>query len=132
MKHNERQRQEDLYAYLAAKDRWVPMKHAAIDLEAVYGWGWGSSGFHNSAVRRKITKDIEAINNSPDFDMIIISGNRGIKLADRGEYEDFVKAELAEIFKKLDRVRKIARKAGLDGQIDLDGQTVRAFEEAGS
>lgn len=112
-------RQDELYAFLATREDWTPMRDVAGNLRSIYGWGWGSSGFHNSAIRRMITDDIERINHSDEYDMIIISGTKGIKLATRGEFARWVRSEYAEIFRKLDRVRHLANKAGLDGQLRL-------------
>lgn len=112
-------RQDELYAFLASREDWTPMRDVAGNLRMIYGWGWGSSGFHNSAVRRLITEDIERINQSDEYDMIIISGSRGIKLATRGEFARWATAEYAEIFRKLKRVRHLTDKAGLDGQLRL-------------
>ena len=112
-------RQDELYAFLASREDWTPMRDVAGHLRSIYGWGWGSSGFHNSAVRRLITEDIERINQSDEYDMIIISGTKGVKLATRGEFARWATAEYAEIFRKLKRVRKLTDKAGLDGQLRM-------------
>jgi len=112
-------RQDELYAFLASREDWTPMRDVAGHLQAIYGWGWGSGGFHNSGIRRMITDDIERINESPEYDMIIISGTKGIKLASRAEFRRWVSSEYAEIWRKLKRVRKIVDKANADGQMDL-------------
>ncbi len=112
-------RQDELYAFLASREDWTPMRDVAGNLRGIYGWGWGSGGFHNSGIRRMITDDIEKINQSDEYDMIIISGSRGIKLATRGEFARWATAEYAEIFRKLKRVRHLTDKAGLDGQLRL-------------
>jgi len=118
-------RQDELYAFLASREDWTPMRDVAGNLREFYGWGWGSSGFHNSAIRRMITEDIEKINQSDEYDMIIISGTRGVKLATRGEFRRWVKSEYAEIFRKLDRVRHLAKKAGMDGQLSMEETRIR-------
>lgn len=118
-------RQDELYAFLASREDWTPMRDVAGHLRSIYGWGWGSSGFHNSAVRRLITEDIERINQSDEYDMIIISGTKGVKLATRGEFRRWVKSEYAEIFRKLERVRNLAKKAGMDGQLSMEETRIR-------
>ena len=119
-------RQDELYAFLASREDWTPMRDVAGNLREFYGWGWGSSGFHNSAIRRMITEDIEKINQSDEYDMIIISGTRGVKLATRAEFRRWATAEYAEIFRKLKRVRHLTDKAGMDGQFDmLEEETFR-------
>lgn len=112
-------RQDELYAFLATREDWTPMRDVAGHLRPIYGWGWGSSGFHNSAVRRMITEDIEKINESDEYDMIVISGTRGVKLASRAEFRRWVNSEYAEIFRKLKRVRGLVKKANADGQFDM-------------
>ena len=118
-------RQDELYAFLASREDWTPMRDVAGNLRGIYGWGWGSSGFHNSGIRRMITEDIEKINQSDEYDMIIISGTRGVKLATRGEFRRWVKSEYAEIFRKLDRVRNLTKKAGMDGQLSMEETRIR-------
>jgi hypothetical protein len=123
-----RERQEELYAFLQARGtEWTPMSTVATCV-ACYPRGWNTT-FHNSVARRWLTADIEAINASTDFEKIIISGNRGIKLADRSEYERFLTAEYKEIFRKLRRVRGLARKGGMDQQMGLEGEIREAFME---
>ena len=112
-------RQDELYAFLATREDWTPMRDVAGNLREFYGWGWGSSGFHNSAIRRMITEDIEKINQSDEYDMIIISGTKGVKLATRGEFRRWVNSEYAEIFRKLKRVRRLVDKANADGQFNM-------------
>ena len=87
--------------------------------------------FHDSTARLQITKDIRAINESDVIQKIIISNSNGVKLASREEFEEYIKAEYAMIFRKLKRTRQKARKAGLDGQMRFtagkERNTVEAF-----
>lgn len=76
-----------------------------------------------------LTADIEAVNNSDRYEKTIISGSRGIKLATEDEFESFIAAELAEIFKKLKRIRKLIKKGGKNRQIDIEGRIAEAFKE---
>ena len=123
-------RRDALYAFLQGREGWIPMQDLAYYVKDIYpSYGWVSN-FHNSFIRRKLTADIEAINLSDAYPMIIIHGNRGVKIATRDEYEHFVRSEYREIFRKLRRVRKIAKKAGLDGQHSLFEQELHnAFWE---
>lgn len=93
-----------------------------------------AEGFHDSAARLLITADIRAINNSDVIQKIIISNRHGVKLASREEFEKYIKAEFAAVFRRLERVRKKARKGGLDGQMkitlgDRERDTVEAFTD---
>ena len=85
------------------------------------------STYHNSTARRLLTRDIEAVNSADKFEKIIVSGKYGIKLANENDFQKFLKSEFGEIFRKLRRVRTIARKGSKDQQIDLEGQIREAF-----
>lgn len=121
-------RQAELYRFLLSRrNDWTPMREVVLRSDLYPDIPF--RGFHNTHARRMLTADIAAINDSEEYPMIIISGSRGIKLADRAEYERFIKSELTEIFRKLRRIRKMARKAGLDGQAQLWGEIREAFME---
>lgn len=118
-------RQEALYSFLLSRgDKWTRMQATVnrINFYPAYG-----VSFHNSGSRRLLTSDIEAINSSDKFEKIIISGGRGIKIANENDFEKFLKSEFGEIFRKLRRVRLIAKKGSRDQQIDLEGQIREAF-----
>ena len=112
-------RRDALYAFLRGREGWIPMQDLAYyvkDIYPTYGW---VSNFHNSHIRRKLTADIEAINGDPKYERVIISGNRGVKIADNDELDRFLRSEYKEIFRKLDRVRRFAKKAYPEGQFTL-------------
>ena len=52
-------------------------------------------------------------------------------LANEKEFSKFIKSELREIFKKLRRVRKIAKKGSHDQQINVEGKIAEAFLREG-
>ena len=89
--------------------------------------------FHDSAARLRLTMDIRAINKSAVIQKIIISNRRGVKIASSAEFAQYINAEFAAIFRKLERTRQKARKAGFDGQMRLvlDGErdTIEAFAD---
>lgn len=90
--------------------------------------------YHSSRARVLMTKDIREINNSDIIQKIIISNNHGVKLASREEFEKYINAEYAAIFRKLARTRKKAMKGGLNGQIRFtfgnERDTVEAFGDS--
>lgn len=90
--------------------------------------------FHDSTARHMLTADIRAINKSDVIQKIIISNRRGIKIASREEFEQYINAEFAAIFRKLARTRQKAKKAGLNGQMRLvlgtERDTVEAFGDS--
>lgn len=121
-----RARQEALYDFLLARgDKWTSMEQTtdSIPMYPTYT----RSTYHNSTARRLLTRDIEAVNSADKFEKIIVSGKYGIKLANENDFQKFLKSEFGEIFRKLRRVRTIARKGSKDQQIDLEGQIREAF-----
>ena len=64
-----------------------------------------------------MTKDIQAINDSSDYEKIIISSAQGIKLSTKREFEGYINSQFASVFARLKRVRRKAEKGKMDGQI---------------
>lgn len=124
-----------LYEYLLRKgDQWTEMIEAAEDLCGYYpyvNWLVGVDGgeFHDSNARMMITNDIRLINQSGKFEKIIISGKKGIKIANEKEAEKYIRNMYAAIFRRLKRARTIERKAAANGQTTLDHETIKAFLE---
>ena len=119
-------RQRKLYNFLMARgEKWTSMEETTDSISEYPAYF--NSFYHNSQTRRLLTRDIEAINSSDEFEKIIISGNRGIKLADATEFEKFIRSETAEIFRKLKRVRKLIKKGSKDQQVTLEGEIEELF-----
>lgn len=124
-----KERQEALYRFLLSRgDKWT-LQQVATSTVPMYP-AVLSKYYHGSTASRLISKDIQDINASHDYECIIISGNNGIKLATEAEYEIFVKSEIKEIFAKLKRVREIMKKGSRNMQLDLAGEITQAFLEA--
>lgn len=86
--------------------------------------------FHSTNYRRLLSGDIDALNCDMRFPFVIISDNKGVRLGNRADVEQFCKAEHKEAVKKLAKVSKIARKAGLDGQTVLvTAEEIKSFVE---
>lgn len=123
-------RQEALYRFLLSRgDAWTSMEQATDSVKEYPAFFTGS--YHNSRARRLLTNDIERINGSDHFSRIIISTSRGIKLATEKEFSRFLDAELREVFGKLRRLRRLARKGSRDQQMDLEGRIQDVFLDAG-
>ena len=123
-----KERQEALYRFLLSRgDVWSSMDMATAFVKQ-YPAYFGEN-YHNSNARRLLTSDIQEINGSRDYDCIIISGTRGIKLATEEEFERFIGAELSEIFSKLKRVKKVLKKGRRNLQLDMEGRIAEAFLE---
>lgn len=94
-----------------------------------------SRPFHDTQARQLLTKDIRAINECPIIQKIIICTSRGVKIANKEEFERYISREFASIFRKLARTRQKARKAGLDKQMLLvlgehQRDTIEAFADS--
>ena len=105
----------------------------AYALQEFYDTSFYNDQFHDSPTRHQLTKDIRTINNSEVIQKIIISNNKGVKIANRAEFEKYINAEFASIFRKLARTRQKAKKAGLDKQMRIvlgsERDTIEAFAD---
>lgn len=126
-------RQKALYNFLLEKgEEWTPQPEVARELYREYGNAeccLEPKDYHDTTERILISDDIREINISPDFEKIIISNRRGVKLANEAEFDRFIKAQYLATVRKLSRIYKMAKKAGRDKQIDFGGHTVEAFLE---
>jgi hypothetical protein len=138
MKSELNPRQWALYNLLKNNpDRYMTQQEIAYTLRDLYGadctFPW-MENFHDSAARHMLTKDIRAINKSEVIQKIIISNSRGVKIANREEFAQYINSEFASIFRRLARTRQKARKAGLDGQMRIvlgnERDTIEAFADS--
>ena len=115
-------------------DRYMTQKEIVYALSNYYATTFTDELFHDSHARITLTFDIRKINDSDVVQKIIISNHNGIKLASKEEYEEYIDAEFASIFRKLARTRKKARKAGLDKQMRIvfgtERDTIEAFSDS--
>ena len=115
-------------------DRYMTQKEIVYALSNYYANTFTDDRFHDSRARINLTFDIRAINDSDVVQKIIISDNNGVKIASEKEFEQYIDAECASIFRKLARTRKKARKAGLDKQMRIvfgtERDTIEAFTDS--
>ena len=115
-------------------DRYLTQLSIVYALKEYFDVSFYNDQFHDSAARHLLTKDIRAINQSEAIQKIIISNRNGVKIASRKEFEQYINAEFASIFRKLARTRQKARKAGLDGQMRIvmgqERDTIEAFADS--
>lgn len=126
-------RQWRLYNHLKENgDTWEKQREIARSLPDLYPIREGQP-FHDSSVRLLMTKDIQEINKSDIIQKIIISSSQGVKLANKEEAQRFIAGKFSAVFDSLERVRKLERKAGLDGQLRLvfgrEREIIKAFTE---
>lgn len=115
-------------------DRYLTQIEIAYALDDYYDTSFYNDQFHDSPARHLLTKDIRTINKSDVIQKIIISNSKGVKIASSAEFEKYINAEFASIFRKLARTRQKARKAGLDGQMRIvlgnERDTIEAFADS--
>ena len=122
-----------LYEYLSeAGDKWTPQVNVARELFESFGNGecyFAPEEYHDTTERLALSKAISEINFSADFEKIIISSCKGIKLANEAEFDKYIKNQYKATIRKLARIYKMAKKGNRHGQIDVGGHTVESFLE---
>ena len=129
-------RQWRLYRLLREQgDEWTLQREIAAALPEFYPIADGQA-FHDSGARLLMTRDIGEINESGIIQKIIISGKKGVKLANREEAQQYIAGKYSAVFRSLARVRVLEQKAGLDGQARLvfgrERGIIEAFTDSGS
>lgn len=122
-------RQWALYNYLKERgDQWTYQYEIAREL---YGYESPPDGFHDSRARHVMTKDIRTINKSNVIQKVIITGSKGIKLASKDEFVDYLKRQYSALWRRKERIDKIARKWLNDQQMRIvfghERDTIEAF-----
>lgn len=125
-------RQKALYQFLLEQgDRWTFQQDICYALKEWYNCSFSCSDFHNSTTRQILTKDIRALNESDSVPMIIFSNANGVKIATKEEFEIYIQSEFSAAVRRLERVKRKARKGNLDGQIKMnsneDHEVIRSF-----
>lgn len=115
-------------------DRYLTQLDIVYSLHEYYDTSFSDDHFHDSCARHQLTKDIRAINKSEVIQKIVISCNKGVKIASSAEFEEYINGEFASIFRKLARTRQKAKKGGLDGQMRLvfgsERDTIEAYADS--
>lgn len=127
-------RQWALYNYLKDKgDEWITQFQIVNDLFEHYGdkdWNYDKS-FHDSPARHLLTKDIQTINKSNVIQKIILSSAKGIKLASESDFEVYIRSQYAALWRRKERLDKIAKKGKKDGQMRIvfgaERDTIKSF-----
>ena len=115
-------------------DRYMTQLEIVLTLKEYFTLDFTADTFHDSKARHMLTADIRTINKSDVIQKVVISTPKGIKIASSAEFEQYINAEFAAIFRKLARTRQKARKAGLDGQMRIvlgsERDTIEAFADS--
>lgn len=114
-------RQWALYRYLKKKgDQWTTQYQIVRDLSDVYNYFEDDYvTFHDSPVRHTLTKDIRTINDSDYIHKPLLSGGKGVKLANKQEIDKYIGSNIMSAVRKIKRLRKLADKADKNGQYRL-------------
>ena len=128
-------RQWALYNYVKdMNDTWTTQYGVARALSMLDGYYTdfeNAEDFHDSLARMQMTADIRAINDSDVIQKIIISSPKGIKLANKEEFDRYIRKEIMAAVRKLMRAKRKAEKGNRDGQMRItfnsERDTVKAF-----
>lgn len=126
-------RHRKLYEFLCASgDNWMPQYKVARELYAEFGNDeccLAPETYHETLERKVLSNAIADINGSTEFEKIIISSSKGIKIASENDFAAHIRRQYSAIFRKLRRIRAMEKKARLHNQIGIDGESVDAFLE---
>ncbi len=125
-------RQWALYNYLKEQgDQWTTQIDIAYALKHYYDVSFENSKFHDSKARLQITMDIRALNDSEVIQKIIMSGSKGVKIANESEFNTYIGREINAAVRRLMRAKRKAEKGNRDGQMRLvlgrERDTIEAF-----
>lgn len=121
IKSNLNSRQWALYRYLKDKgDQWTTQYQIVQDLSDVYCYTEDDYvTFHDSPVRHTLTNDIRTINDSDYIHKPLLSGGKGVKLANKKEFDKYIANNIISAVNRLKRLKKLASKADKNGQYRL-------------
>lgn len=131
-----------IYNILKEQTDWISQKQLAFlllsrnnmaDYETTH-WlaNQSSAEFHNNnPIRKVITKSIRNLNQSDTIQKIILSGSKGVKIANEEEFDLYIERQMIAVKSKIGRISKIAKKGNRNGQCRITfGKYERDFIEA--
>lgn len=117
--HNLNNRQFRLYDYLKSRgDQWTTQYQIICDLKELYS-EIDCENFHDCAARHQLTKDIRIINDSDYLPKPILSGGKGVKIANSDEFDKYIGTNINSAVNRLKRLKKLAQKGNKDRQYRL-------------
>lgn len=110
-----------LYDFLKEQgDRWITQKEIALALPEVFPCTIEDmQDFHNAQARHNITDSIRRLNDSGYITRVILSGAKGVKIANSEEFDKYIGANINAVIRRLKRLKKMADKGSKDGQYRL-------------
>lgn len=134
MKSELNSRQWAVYNYLKSmNDTWTTSYNVVKALNMLDGYYEEPDlkNFHDSPARHALTNDIRAINKSNVIQKIVLSTPKGLKLASESDFDVYIRSQYAALWRRKERLDKIAKKGGKDGQMRIvlgsERDTVKAF-----
>ena len=134
MKSELNSRQWALYNALKEQgDTWrVQAEIATLIPEYKYDGSEDWRLFHDNPARHLMTADIRAINESAVIQKVIISSGKGIKIANKEEFDRYIRKERMAAIRRLVRIRIKEKKGNFDGQTRItfgryERDTIKAF-----
>lgn len=114
-------RQFRLYDYLKSKgDQWTTQFQIVNDLRDFYHYVEDDFvTFHDNQARKLLTNDIRAINESDYLPKPILSGPRGVKIANEQEFDLYIGSNINAVVRRLKRLKKMAKKGSNHNQYRL-------------
>ena len=114
-------RQFRLYDYLKERgDQWTTQFKIVNDLRHLYHYEEDDLvTFHDNPARHLLTKDIRAINESDYLPKPILSSAKGIKIANKEEFDTYMNKNFNSLLERMKRLKKLAAKGNKDGQYCL-------------
>lgn len=122
-------RQKALINFLKQQDGYVKQDIIARKVPYYRNHGNFFKSFHNTTARVRMTNDIRKINNSDEFDGIIISDPNGVKIATKEECQRKLMSEYICNLKALKRTMRKLFKLGLDGQAFITDELTEDFKD---
>lgn len=121
IKHNLNSRHFKLYTYLKERgDEWTTQFQIVNDLRDLYHYEEDDLiTFHDNPARHQLTKDIRTINESDYLPKPILSGYKGVKIANEKEFDIYIGSNINSVIRRLVRLKKLAQKADKNGQLRL-------------
>lgn len=123
------ERQEALYKYLnimSFTNDYISKEQIAGRLYDYYPRYSETSNEHNSTVFAALRHDVRAINFS-GVEKIIVSSNKGYKIATKEEAEAYIKRRLKSSLVSLKLYWTIKNKMDLDQQLDMDLKRIETY-----
>ena len=125
-------RQWKTYEYLKQQTDYVSLKKIVEDLKENYNYKENPAvSFNNTAARRILTEDLQAIKENPIIQKVLLTSPTGIKLAkDEAEARAYFEKEEIRLAKEYRRLWISKRKALQDGQTYMAFNSERGIVEA--